>query len=228
MSGDTRVSSGNHGADEIQDYRYVQDLTIGDSIKGLDENQDPTTCFVKAIGYFGEGQVFGNYTDHHYVLEDSSNDVKINGQNGDPQVVDKFAVLTSCPAGLDESGIGFSAIDSDFTGNDDPISWSDYVLVHKGILNLVEEVGPSVFSPSAYISMETVKKYTQQFYKTMLTCIKDSSNCDSFERASQELIDNSLTDETKEKVLSTFSNLGVSTQSGSIAAVMSKGESVRA
>ena len=36
---------------------------------------------------------------------------------------------------------GFTAIDSDFVGNDDPILWSDYVLIHQGILNLVEEVG---------------------------------------------------------------------------------------
>ena len=227
MSGDMRVPTGNYVADEDQDYRYVQNLAIGDSIKGLDENKDPMTCSVKAIGYFGEGEVFGNYTDHHYVLDSSNNVVKAHGQYGESQFVDKFAVLTSCPAGLDESGTGFTAIDSDFVGNDDPILWSDYVLIHQGILNLVEEVGPSVFSPSAYTSMHTVKQYTQKFYKTMLTCIKDSSDCDEFEMAAQELIDNALTDDTKAKVMSTFSNLGVSTQSGSIAAVMSRGESVR-
>ena len=55
MSGDMRVPTGNYVADEDQDYRYVQNLAIGDSIKGLDENKDPMTCSVKAIGYFGEG-----------------------------------------------------------------------------------------------------------------------------------------------------------------------------
>merc|ERR1739845_130069 len=162
MSGETRVGAQSKGG-----FKSVKDLNIGDKIDGLDRNMSPATCSVEAVGYFGNGPVFGNYTKDHFILDASSKTVHPSGNNGERDEVEKYAVLTSCPVGLDESGIGFTAVDSDFLG-DQALQWSDYVLIHQAILSLVKEAGPFVFSPSTYTSMGKVKQYTKRLYKTML------------------------------------------------------------
>merc|ERR1712029_404064 len=108
------------------------------------------------------------------------------------------------------SGVGFTSVDSDFLG-DEPLSWSDYALVHKGILNIVKRVGPFPFSPSTYTSMETVKGYTGRFSKAMPMCAKDcqqSFSCAAFERAAADLVNNAMTRTAQNKVRSAFADLG--------------------
>lgn len=220
MSGETRVVQAD------AQFKYVKDLTTNDTIQGLDENKELSTCSVEAIGDFGVGPVFGNYTEDHFNLDPISGFVAAHGQNGAMETVNKYAVLTSCPVGLDETGIGFTPVDSDFLG-DEPLAWSDYVLIHQSIVNIVREVGPFVFSPSTYTSMKKVKQFTMKLYKTMLACAKDATNCDAFEASAVDLVENSLTDEAKAKVKSGFGNFGKSKSKGSISAAVSKGKSVR-
>jgi len=221
MAGGTRV-----GIHSNAQFKNVRDLSIGDAIEGLDEEMDHVICSVEAVGDFGMGPVFGNYTRDHFILDASRGVVSPNGADGEEQFVDKYAVLTSCPVGLDESGVGFTALDADFLG-DEAIGWSDYVLIHQAILNIVREVGPSVFSPSTYTSISKVRRYTKRFYKTMLVCVKDPEKCDAFERAAGDLLDNTVTKKAKANVHHCFLNLGNPWKPGSIAAAVSKGRSVR-
>lgn len=51
MSGDTRVNTAT--SNEASEYMHVRDLTVGDTIQGLDENMNPVTCSIEAIGHFG-------------------------------------------------------------------------------------------------------------------------------------------------------------------------------
>ena len=60
----------------------------------------------------------------------------------------------------------------------------------------------------------------------MLKCAKDSDECDAFEEAAEELVENSLTKKAKKMVKSRFGNLGKSKSRGSVAAAVSKGRSV--
>ena len=141
------------------------------------------------------------------------------------KTVDKYAVLTSCPVGVDESGVGFTAVDSDFLG-EEPLTWSDYVVIHESIYNIVREVGPFVFWPETYTSMENVKQYTNKLYKTMLKCAKNANACNAFEKAAEDLVENALTDDAKAKIKKGFGNFGKPNKAGSISAAVSKGKSV--
>lgn len=174
---------------------------------------------------FKVGPTYGNYTDDHFILDPLSSVVRPKGANGQMKVVDKYAVLTSCPVGVDESGTGFTAVDSDFLG-DEALMWSDYVVVHEAILNIVKEVGPFVFWPETYTSMEKVSQYTNKLYKTMLKCAKNANQCAAFEKAAEDLVENALTVDAKEKIKQGFGNFGKPNKQGSISAVVSKGKSV--
>ena len=148
MSGQTGVLR-QQGAQGKAAVKTVEKLRIGDEILGLDENKEETSCIVEAIGHFGIGPTYGNYTEDHFVLDTSDYSVFAHGQVGEEKVVNKYAVLTSCPVGLDESGTGFTPVDSDFAG--ERLSWADYVIIHKAMLDIVRETGTSIwFSPEAY------------------------------------------------------------------------------
>lgn len=231
MSGNTRVQVEADIGDQVDKvpapyFKIVRDLVVGDTIQGLDKNLIPSTCTVEAVGDFGTGPVFGNYTEDHFILDISREVVFPNGAIGSTEIVDKYAVLTSCPVGVDESGIGFTALASMFLGTA-PLAWSDYVLIHEAIVEIVRNVGPFVFSPLSYTSMDKVKKYTTQLYRTMLKCSKNHNDCSAFEIAAKKMVDNSFTKESKKKVKAGFANFGNPYMSGSISAAVTKGKSVR-
>lgn len=231
MSGNTRVQVEADIGDQsneapVPGFKIVRDLLVGDKIQGLDKNMIPSTCTVEAVGDFGTGPVFGNYTEDHFILDKFGGVVFPNGANGSREIIDKYAVLTSCPVGVDESGIGFTALASIFLGTE-PLEWSDYVLIHEAIVEIVRNVGPFVFSPLSYTSMDKVKKYTAQLYRTMLKCSKNHNDCSAFEIAAKKMVDNSFTKESKKKVKAGFANFGNPNMSGSISAAVTKGKSVR-
>lgn len=237
MSGNTRVEVETNdkndrlavmfrGDNEARQFKKIRDLIVGDEIQGLDENLKPATCTIQAVGHFGSGLVYGNYTKDHFILEKSGEVVLPHGTNGEEDVIDKYAVLTSCPVGVDESGLGFTAVDADLLGNE-PLSWSDYVVIHNSIVNIVKEVGSFVFSPSTYTSMDKVKRYTKKLYRTMLRCARDQFSCDDFEMTAKDLLKNSMTRQARKKVKARLTNLGRADKRDSISAVVSRGRSVR-
>ena len=98
MSGQTGVLRQQPGAAGSQGktaIKAVKNLRIGDEIVGLNENNEETSCTVEAIGHFGLGLTYGNYTEDHFVLDTSDYSVFAHGQVGEEEVVDKYAVLTS-------------------------------------------------------------------------------------------------------------------------------------
>jgi len=212
---------------KLTHFKNVRNLAVGDTIRGLDKDKNPADCSVEAIGKFGDNRtVYGNYTDDHYILDPlNTNTVLPTGNSGVVSQIDVYAVLTSCPVGLDESGVGFTPFDSDFFGYE-AVSWSDYILVHQKILDIVKVVGPFVFSSKTYTSMEEVGAYTNAFYHTLLVCAKDSKSCDDFEKVSLELVEMSMTDEARAKVHTAFPDLGKLNMPGSIAASVTNGASV--
>ena len=136
-----------------------------------------------------------------------------------------YSVLTSCPVGLDESGIGFTPFSTVLFGAG-AVSWSDYILIHRAIVDIVKVVGPFVFSPETYTSTEEVGEYTNAFYKALLTCNRDPKSCDALEMAALELVEMSMTDEARVKVHTAFPDLGKLNMPGSIAATVTNGASV--
>lgn len=206
--------------------KSVEKLKVGDVISGLDSDKRETPCTVKAIGEFGMGLVYGNYISDHLILDDSGS-VSTHGALGEAKFTNKYTVLTDCPVGVDESGTPFTPIDSDFAGNS--LSWANYVIVHKAILDLVVESGTGIwFSPSSYVSMDNVKQFLDAFYNGILTCETDPNNCDELEVATSNLVENSMTKDAKKIAKKAFPGLGRSKVKGSVLPItVSKGKSVR-
>ena len=197
-------------------------------ICGLDESKAPATCTVEAVGSFGTGEVYGNYTQGHYVLNSNSGDVAAHGTKQAMSIQEKYDVLTSCPLGVDETGIAFTALDTDFCGGfSKEMSWSDYLLLHKAILRMVRGTGGYWFSGSSYQDFGFLKTHAPIVCATMLRCIKDHDDCLELEDASIHFIENALSDETKEKAYNSFTNIGRHRELGSVAAMVSDGGSVR-
>jgi len=169
MSGDVRVSiqSINETLNNLTLFKNVRNLAVGDTIRGLDKSLNPTDCFDQDIGHYGSGTVYGNYTDDHSILDPLTDTVTTTGNSSVSSEVDVYSVLTSCPVGLDESGVGFTPFSTVLFGAD-AVSWSDYILIHRAIVDIVKVVGPFVFSPETYTSTEEVGEYTNAFYKALL------------------------------------------------------------
>ena len=127
-----------------------------------------------------------------------------DAEGGNSEVsVDKYAVLTSFPVSLDKARVAITPVDSNLLG-DGPLLWSDYIAIHGTFLGILHGVRPFVFHSSMYTSLEDVRWYTKMVYKTLLWCAKYPTRCHSLERAleraAEELLQNSVTDEVKRKV----------------------------
>lgn len=227
QSGKTQLRSST--VDEFEDRIVkVKNLQAGDAIRGFDEDRKPATCTVEAVGSFGSGPVYGNYTRGHYILKPDSDHVVVHGTDQAITIQDKYDVLTSCPLGVDETGIAFTALDTDFCGGfSDEMSWSDYLLLHKVILRMVRGTGGYWFHGSTYKDLGFLKIHAPVVCETMLRCAKDHDDCSEFEDASVLFIEYALSDSAKQKARDSFHNVGRHRALGSVAAMLSAGGSVR-
>jgi len=207
----------------------LSDLKLGDNIQGYDAMMQLSTCSIEAIGEFGFGPLYGNYTDGHYILNPSTGMIEEHGSLPSHVVTkeNKYQILTDCPLGIDESDTKFTPIDSDFCGKHmTEMSWTDYVLLHKGILRIVRATGGFWFSISSYSDMEAVGKYAPLLCASMLKCMKDSKDCEHFEIDSITFIDNTLNEFSKTIAKDVFPEIGSHFKLGSAAATLTAGKSV--
>lgn len=59
----------------------VRELTEGDTIRGVvGDDLEPTFCHVETIGNFGYGPVYGDYTDHHLLIDSSNKAIVPHGK----------------------------------------------------------------------------------------------------------------------------------------------------
>ena len=163
---------------------------MSNTILGLDENKQTAKCSVEAVGSFGHGPVYGNYTDTHYVLNPNSGMVERHGKNQIMSIQDKYIVLTSCPLGVDESGVGFTPFDSDFFGKmTREMTWKDYLLLHTAILRIVRDTGAFWLDGSSYEDLDFLHAHAPIMGKTLLQCMKNHSDCKDLEDASMIFIE---------------------------------------
>jgi len=206
----------------------VKNLKIGDMIRGYDADLNPTQCRVEAVGNFGSGEVFGNYTSSHYMLNEKSKVIEEHGTRGDMTIDEKYDLISNCPLVEDEVGNKFGPIDSDFCGGHvKEISWSDYLLLHKAILNVVRESGAFWFSGASYSNFDMVNTHAPHVCRTMVSCMKDNESCHELESASIAFIENGLSDSARKRALAAFHNIGSHRRLGSVSASVTSGGSVR-
>ena len=150
----------------------IRDLAPGDRIRGRG-NLEETTCTVEAVGSFGSGPVYGNYTNDHFVLDRGSNNVKAHGQCGPWTHKEKFGLLTDCPLGLDESETGFAPIDGDFCGAArSELSWTDYLALLASILRVVRASGGYLFAGGSYVDVATARGGSRRRLRGAGGCVK--------------------------------------------------------
>ena len=204
----------------------VKELAVGDKIEGLDADKQPALCTVEAVGMFGHGALYGNYTEDHFVLDPATGNVMQHGAVGKRTVEDKYEVLTSCPVGLDEAGTGFTPMDGDFCGKGtSEMGWSDYLLIHASMLRIVRATGGYWFSASAYSDFESVVKHGPELCAAMLACAGDGIECDELERISTLFVDNYLADDAREATLKWMPrSKGEVGAPGSVSFVVSQGK----
>ena len=109
--------SGNTGIVEVNEDESTTIFPLliaapGDKVKGLDDNLQDATCEVQSIGYWGPGELYGNYTSNHFVYASSRGGIVEHGEVGDYSSEDQYVLLSSCPLVLDESGGAFTPIDT--------------------------------------------------------------------------------------------------------------------
>ena len=203
----------------------LKNLKVGDTVEGLDKNQNKTYCNVEAIGMFGRGTLYGNYTNDHYIFNPKSGHIVMHGSNGPKTVEDKYELLTSCPLGIDESGTAFTPLDSDFCGLDETeLSWSDYLAIHAAIVRVVRESGPYWFDGNSYKDDQSLKSFSPHVCKAMLKCLKDSENnaCEELEVISQIFVEDYLTSDASEATRKAFPQMGHTGVKGSVSYVVSE------
>ena len=217
--------SGNTGLFTDGDKSQVtklKELNEGDNIQGFDEKMEPMQCKVEAVGTFGFGYLYGNYTQGHFIFNPNTKMIQQHGVSDELTSEKRYDILTDCPLGVDEAGTKSTPIDAAFYGvKNEELSWSDYILLHKAILRVVRQAGGFYFSSSAYSDMNAAKEIAPRICSSMLKCMKDCNDCDSLENESIIFIDEALTDEAKQKTKRAFKNLGSPSQPGSIARTVS-------
>ena len=50
----------------------MKEAVPGDKVQGLDADLNDAVCEVTALGYWGQGTLYGNYTPSHYIRDDAS------------------------------------------------------------------------------------------------------------------------------------------------------------
>ena len=204
----------------------VKELAVGDTIEGLDADKRPALCTVEAIGQFGHGALYGNYTEDHFMLDPATGNITQHGAVGNRTVEDKYEVMTSCPVALDEAGSGFTPMDGDFCGkNTSKMGWSDYLLIHASMLRIVRATGAYWLSASAYRDFDSVVQHGPELCAAMLACAGEQFECDELERISKLFVDNYLSDYAREATLESMprSEGGVCA-TGSVSFVVSQGK----
>ena len=222
------ISEGTSEHDTTQHIVKVKDLKLHDAIYGLDESKKPTVCRVEAVGNFGFGPVYGNYTDGHYTFNPDTGNVETHGQNGVLSVQDKYIVFTSCPVGVDEAGVKFTPFDTDFFGElMREMSWSNYLHLHSAILRIVRKSGDFWFHGSSYKNLSFLQEHAPILCSAILQCMKDNDDCHVVEDASIAFIENVLVDHAKDKAYEAFQNIGQHRRLESTSATITGGGSVR-
>ena len=202
----------------------VKELAVGDTIEGLDAGKQSALCTVEAIGNFGHGVLYGNYTEDHFVLDPTTGNVTQHGAVGNRTVEDRYDVMTSCPVGLDEAGTGFTPLDGGFCGNStSEMGWSDYLLIHASMLRIVRATGGYWFSASAYSDLGSVMQHGPEICAAMLACAGAGTECNELERISTLCIDSYLTDDAREASHKGMPAVGEVGAPGSVSFVVSQG-----
>mmetsp|Transcript_19386 Transcript_19386/g.57645 ORF Transcript_19386/g.57645 Transcript_19386/m.57645 type:complete len:761 (+) Transcript_19386:267-2549(+) len=222
----------------------VRKIEEGDVVQGaVGDNLVPEFCTVEAIGSFGYGPVYGNYTDHHLLLDNATKSVVAHGtRNRSTTDVDKYVVLLgssvndhdeSCMAGIDATANLYTPLDTDFCGKDVDLSFEQYKLLYTSILRTVRRSGGFWLQLASYTGrtisgsdgevtvVQQWNEFTPKLCVSMLACAESASatseECATYEALGVEFVDGFLTPEAQNATHIGLPNLGHPGLNGSAA-----------
>ena len=204
VSGEKKVTLKDVDGTEIP--TKIKHLEVGNVIRGVNENMEPTDCTVTAIGKYKAKKMYGGYTADHSIFSDSESGMVMHGRKGEETFEDTYDVLTDCPLSTDEQDVHFSGFGHCGRGT---LDWSDYITLYDALSGLVEEGnahGINFYSSSTWNNMGNLAGKAAVICDQILAC--DASDDDnSAECAALEAtLETTMETEVKAEHLTTIRN----------------------
>lgn len=192
----------------------VSELATGDEVRGVegDEARSERWCGVLLVERIGFGELRGNFTRTHWVVDPSLNhSVRAHGGLAWPsRLGERYQLSTECPAvggGGTTTPSYFTPLSQEFC-NMSNLSWADYTVLYAALLRIVRHTGTFWFSPSSYTNnrsnpLAPLGWHAQlpETCESMLACAKDGLQCDVFEKRAKTLATFSLKQESHRRLV---------------------------
>jgi len=212
MSGNTGIVKVNE--DESTTIVPLLNAAPGDKVKGLDDKLQDATCVVQSIGYWGPGELYGNYTSNHFVYDSSRGGIVEHGEVGDYSSEDQYVLLSSCPLVLDESGGAFTPIDTFVwplnleVDASSVIPFADYLSVYNFVRNVVKAF-PALFGVTGYNNFEAAfAVFTGNAWDLLMECLAEGGDsCPACVDTMIDMANRFFTEPTKSEFLALFAPL---------------------
>merc|ERR1719204_1654538 len=218
VSGDMLVESESMGP--IKTGALVE----GMKIRGGDEHGNSQWCTVQDIYFNGMGTLFGNFTEGHLIIDDSSGMVLPSGNSSHEHFGARYTIFTDCPVMENKDGELFTPLAQTFCGARD-FTWSEYLVLWTAIQQVVRDTGIFWFHIDETFTNcqdETLcgnvidwRDALPPVCESLLSCAnsQDDVICDDFEEVAQNFFDRHIRAERVEEIKNAYAEYGSISQS---------------
>jgi len=199
-------------------------LLEGMKIRGRDAKGNGGWCTVQDIYFNGMGTLFGNFTEGHLVLDDSSGTVLPSGNSSHEHFGARYTIFTDCPVMENKDGELFTPLAQTFCGARD-FTWSEYIVLWTAIQQVVRDTGIFWFHLDETFTKcknETLCEEVTDWRdalppvcESLMSCAstQDDVICDDFEEVAQNFFDRHIRAERVEEIKNAYANFGSISQS---------------
>lgn len=218
VSGDMLVESESSGPIK------VGALVEGMKIRGKDAHGKSQWCTVQDIYFNGMGTLFGNFTEGHLVLDDSTGMVQPSGNSSHENFGARYTIFTDCPVMENKDGELFTPLAQTFCGSRD-FSWSEYLVLWKAIQKVVSDTGIFWFhldetftdckNTTLCGNLTDWRDALPPVCESLMDCAssQDDVICDDFEEEAQTFFDRYVRAERVEEIKKSYAEYGSISQS---------------
>jgi len=199
-------------------------LLEGMKIRGKDANGRSRWCTVEDIYFNGMGTLFGNFTEGHFVLNDSSGMVLPSGNSSHEHFGARYTIFTDCPVMENKDGELFTPLAQTFCGARD-FTWSEYLVLWTAIQQVVRDTGIFWFHLDETFTdckNETMCGNISEWRdalppvcESLMACAatQDDIICDDFEEVAQTFFERYIRAERVEEIKKAYAEYGSISQS---------------
>lgn len=218
VSGDMLVESESEGP--IKAGALLQ----GMKIRGKDANGRSQWCTVQDIYFNGMGTLFGNFTEGHLVLDESTGTVLPSGNSNHEHFGARYTIFTDCPVMENKDGELFTPLAQTFCGARD-FSWSEYLVLWRAIQQIVSDTGIFWFhldetftdcnNQTMCGNVTEWRDALPHVCDSLMACAssQDDLICDDFEQVAQTFFEKYIRAERVEEIKNAYADYGSISQS---------------